>query len=36
MKLLTRAAAVTVVAAVLTLASGLGSSAWADTITRDR
>jgi hypothetical protein len=36
MNLLSRAAAVTVAAAVLTLASGLGSSAWADTVTRDR
>jgi hypothetical protein len=36
MNLLTRAAAVTVGAAVLTLASGLGSSASADTVTRDR
>ncbi len=36
MKLLTRIAAVAAGAAVLTLASGVGSTAWADTVTRDR
>jgi hypothetical protein len=36
MKLLTRIAAVAAGTAVLTLASGLGSAAWADTVTRQR
>ena len=36
MNLLTRTAAVTVGAAVLALASGMGATAWADTVTRER
>jgi hypothetical protein len=36
MKLLTRMAAVAAGAAILTLASGLGSTAWADTVIRTR